>query len=275
MLAVISLFCYSWMIIMTVPKLSVISPVYYSKAPISDQYDEIPDFLQQAYFSHRGDSIDYPEHSFAAYDSAIKKGSDYIEQDLVISKDGTLYVSHDDNAERMTGVNQDYNEMTDEQIDALRIENGESIHSLQAVIDRYGSDVTYVIEVRPVEEEVQAFINIVKKNKIEENVIDQSEDLEQIAEIKEAFPGMPVLFLAMDLSDVTDGLADENVDIICVNKNWMTSQMADWVHSYGKLFSVWTLDTEEEMEKARTVGVDVFFTDDTGLAEKMTKGEAQ
>ena len=46
-------------------------------------------------YSHRG-SKGSNEHTFEAYDEAIKAGSHNIEQDVVVSRDGTLYVSHDD-----------------------------------------------------------------------------------------------------------------------------------------------------------------------------------
>ena len=44
---------------------------------------------------HRGASGYAPEHTFPAYDLALKMGADYIEQDLQITKDGVLVVMHD------------------------------------------------------------------------------------------------------------------------------------------------------------------------------------
>lgn len=98
--------------------------------------------------SHRGASGEEIEHSFSAYDLAIAYGGKYIEQDVVTSKDGTLYVSHDDNAKRLTGVNKNYNEMTDVEISKLRLENKENIHSLEDVFKRYGKTTNYVIETK-------------------------------------------------------------------------------------------------------------------------------
>lgn len=98
--------------------------------------------------SHRGASGEEIEHTFSAYDLAILYGSKYIEQDLVTSKEGTLYVSHDENAKRITGIDKKFSEMTDSEIDQLRTENGEKIHSLQEVFNRYNDSVTYVIELK-------------------------------------------------------------------------------------------------------------------------------
>lgn len=45
--------------------------------------------------SHRGASGYLPEHSLAAYQLAIDLGTDYIEPDLCLSKDGVFVVMHD------------------------------------------------------------------------------------------------------------------------------------------------------------------------------------
>jgi glycerophosphoryl diester phosphodiesterase len=49
---------------------------------------------------HRGDSGSRPEHTLEAYKSAIAKGADFIEPDLVVTKDGVLIARH----EPMLGV---------------------------------------------------------------------------------------------------------------------------------------------------------------------------
>lgn len=45
--------------------------------------------------AHRGASGHLPEHTLAAYEKAIEMGADYIEPDLVITKDGHLVARHD------------------------------------------------------------------------------------------------------------------------------------------------------------------------------------
>jgi len=45
--------------------------------------------------AHRGASGERPEHTRAAYDLAIDQGCDFIEPDLVMSRDGHLVVRHD------------------------------------------------------------------------------------------------------------------------------------------------------------------------------------
>lgn len=45
--------------------------------------------------AHRGASALYPEHTLEGYQKAIELGADFIEPDLVISKDGVLFARHD------------------------------------------------------------------------------------------------------------------------------------------------------------------------------------
>ncbi len=54
--------------------------------------------------AHRGASGSAPEHTRAAYRLAIEQGADFVEQDLVITKDGVLVCLHDVTLERTTNV---------------------------------------------------------------------------------------------------------------------------------------------------------------------------
>lgn len=54
--------------------------------------------------AHRGASYDAPEHTLAAYRLALAQGADYIEQDLVSTRDGVLVCLHDPSLERTTNV---------------------------------------------------------------------------------------------------------------------------------------------------------------------------
>lgn len=54
--------------------------------------------------AHRGASGERPEHTRAAYDLAIRQGTDYIEPDLVMSQDGALIVRHENEIGGTTDV---------------------------------------------------------------------------------------------------------------------------------------------------------------------------
>ena len=54
--------------------------------------------------AHRGASGERPEHTRAAYDLAIAQGADFIEPDLVLSRDGVLIVRHENEIGGTTDV---------------------------------------------------------------------------------------------------------------------------------------------------------------------------
>ena len=70
-----------------------------------------PAFAQEAAISskpiviaHRGASGERPEHTLAAYELAIEQGADFIEPDLVMTKDGQLVARHENNITDTTDV---------------------------------------------------------------------------------------------------------------------------------------------------------------------------
>ncbi len=54
--------------------------------------------------AHRGASGERPEHTRAAYDLAIEQGADFIEPDLVMTRDGHLVVRHENEISETTDV---------------------------------------------------------------------------------------------------------------------------------------------------------------------------
>ncbi len=58
----------------------------------------------QLVIAHRGASGSLPEHTLAAYRLAIEQGADYIEADLVMTKDGVLVARHENEMSATTDV---------------------------------------------------------------------------------------------------------------------------------------------------------------------------
>ena len=54
--------------------------------------------------AHRGASAEVPEHTLAAYALAIRQGADFIEPDLVMTKDGVLVARHENEISGTTDV---------------------------------------------------------------------------------------------------------------------------------------------------------------------------
>lgn len=224
-------------------------------------------------YSHRG-SEGPEEHSFKAYDAAIEAGSRYIEQDVVISSDGVLYVSHDLNALSMTGYNGMYEYIGSGTIDEFRTEAGNPVLRLSQVFDKYGKDINYVIELKPQGDDcIEAFEALVDEYGLEDVITVQSMYPEVLEKLEEKYPDMPKLYVAWSQSDFDYVVDKPYVDIISVKvvAGLMTEDNCKAAHSNEKKFSAWTLDTEDLIKKAIDMGVDTYFTNDTPLALSIEK----
>jgi|TARA_R100000501_G_scaffold14813_2_gene26904 glycerophosphoryl diester phosphodiesterase len=68
--------------------------------------------------AHRGASGERPEHTLAAYELAIDQGADFIEPDLVITKDGVLIARHENEISGTTDIS-DHPEFADRRTEKL------------------------------------------------------------------------------------------------------------------------------------------------------------
>lgn len=66
----------------------------------------LPAMAKPLVIAHRGASGERPEHTLAAYALAIEQGADYIEPDLVLTKDGALVARHENEISTATDVAQ-------------------------------------------------------------------------------------------------------------------------------------------------------------------------
>lgn len=211
------------------------------------------------------------EHTFAAYDLAIKYGTQYIEPDVVLSKEGTLYVSTYLSAQKLTGVNKLFSQMTDEEIDGLRISNKFTTQSLkilklQDVFDRYKNSVNYVIDLKENVKQVPSIIKIIKQNKLEKKIIIQSSKIEALNKLETSFPLMRKMFHVANAAELNEAVKQKHADIIGIHKSLMSEENIQFVHQNKKQISVWTLNTSDEIQRAIQLGVDSYFTEYTGKA---------
>ncbi len=61
-------------------------------------------YTKPTLIAHRGASWDAPEHTLAAYGSALQQGADFVEPDLQMTSDAVLVCMHDTSLERTTDV---------------------------------------------------------------------------------------------------------------------------------------------------------------------------
>lgn len=112
----------------------------------------------RGHFAHRGlydRSQTIPENSLAAFQKAVENGYG-IELDIQMSQDGKVYVFHDDDLTRMTGVNGLLEERSDDQLKSLRLANTqEPIPLLSEVLSLVKGSVPLLIEFKTTQRRTQ------------------------------------------------------------------------------------------------------------------------
>lgn len=75
-------------------------------APIMEERLRLPERrgARPIVIAHRGASGYWPEHTLAAYSAAVYQGADFIEPDLVVTRDGSLVARHDNVLDLTTDV---------------------------------------------------------------------------------------------------------------------------------------------------------------------------
>lgn len=201
------------------------------------------------------------EHSFEAYDADIEAGSHFVEPDLVISRDGTLYVSHDLSAWRMTGVNKNYSSMHDDEIDKLRSRSGSRILKLSDVFERYGDSVYYLPELKTSEDAtVEALRSLIEEYGLEDRVMLQSEFPPALEKAEAIWPDMPKIQIVKSQGVFNDSLGRDYVDEAAVRIELMNEENCSKAHEAGKRISVWPVDTDDDIRMAIDMGADAYFT---------------
>lgn len=222
-------------------------------------------------YSHRG-SAGRSEHSFEAYDEAIAAGSHNIEQDVVISKDGTLYVSHNLTAADMTGDDRAYSEMSDAEIDALTRYSGGKILRLSEVFERYGRRVHYLIELKSSDDAtVDAFKKEIEEHGVTDLVTAQALELSVIDKLEEQYPDMPKLLVVKTADALDTAMSSDNVDMVGARVQFVNAANCKEAHDRGKKFVGWTLDSEVDIRNAISIGADAYFTNKTALALELER----
>ncbi|WP_099974520.1 glycerophosphodiester phosphodiesterase [Lactobacillus terrae] len=233
-------------------------------------------------FSHRGTPDNQPEHSYAGYNEAIKNGSKFIEQDVWLSKDNILYVSHDNNLKRTTGKNINISESTSDELKNVKLRNGESIHKLSDVFKKYKKTTHYIIESKKGDGELDntedQLAKTLNKYKMNSNVIIQDSDLDALKQLhkKDEQKNVPTLWL-MEASSESDYLiqlehAPKFLTFISLDQEQYTDKIAKKAHDRGFKTNIYTVATYNDNYNAiKQNKVDSLFTNNTKETMKFVK----
>lgn len=245
---------------------------YSAGAPVSK-------YVSSRVYAHMG-SKERLEHTFEGYDLAISQGSKIVDQDLVISKNGTFWVSHDDSAKRVFGVDKKFQDMTDNEIRNLSYLQSPNtkILTFEDVVKKYGKSVKYSVEIKTGHENLSNFINILRKYNIPNNVIFSSfpetnkpEPNRVFRVMKQTFPNIETMAVITNQAHLYSIVNAPYLDTIAIYSPLLSQGNVDLAHRNGKKVVVWVLNTKDEIKNALIKGVDGYYTDFTKLGIEVEK----
>ena len=225
--------------------------------------------------SHRGFSGAAPENTLAAFKKAIEVGSDMIELDVHLSKDGEVIVIHDDTLKRTTTGNgrvSDFNLQELRTLDAGIWSGyqfrGEKIPTLKEVFELTRGKILLHIELK--EEELGRYglidltdrtLKEVERAGMLDQVLFGSFNLSAVDRVREKYPRLPVaLIYNKPWSFPQDAMGKRALSILSCSGTVLNQANLSKAHEQGIKVFVWTLNTEAHIEHFLNIGVDGIIT---------------
>lgn len=188
--------------------------------------------------AHRSGPTVYPEQTVASALLALQNGADMIEIDTRFSKDGVIIVSHDDNLERVFGVNIRTNELTADEFKALPHKNAPDYHG-HALEDYVAAGAfPMLIHVKEGGEKLPALLGFLKEKNSLDKVILGVSRTPDIAFIKQYDETIRVLAF-MRSPDCIEESAEAGADYIRLWEAWFTEALFGSIKNLGK--EVWIM----------------------------------
>ncbi len=237
------------------------------------------------FVAHRGFSDHAPENTNPAFELAGKSGFWGIETDVIETMDGVFMCMHDDELDRTTtgtGFVWDY---TYSELINLDIDYGNDIDQyphlkIPTLVEFLNTCVIYdcvpVIEIKHITDH-ESLLKVIEESGLKNRCIISGgiEDLEKVRALNTTIPLMVIGYSNKPYTFYTDLIkrVPENSGIL-YDRNSVTKEVVDEVHSMGLLIGVWTLDTAEEAVKYRDFGVDFVVTNHIpGLNHMINRNE--
>ncbi|MCK5833318.1 hypothetical protein KAH81_06565 [bacterium] len=211
---------------------------------------------------HRGAAGHELENSMVSFQKAIELGSDMIEFDVRITKNGIPIIMHDRTLRRVTGRNGFVRAMSYENIKNIPLVNGENIPTLAEVcsfISEY--NIKAYIEAK-VRDRKGIIIGQALENMNTEDFYIGSFDRIYLELIKKTYPEVKTIAITNQSGDSIVNIIKTGIeDCLSIEYGSINLDIIQLAHSYNKEIFVWTVDDIEEIDRMKSFGVDGIVSD--------------
>ncbi len=233
-------------------------------------------------FAHRGGASDAPENTMSAFAKAVEIGYRYVETDVHASADGVLFAFHDDDLSRTCGIEAKINDLTADEITAIRIHDFEHIPTLDELVTTWPTlRINIDCKADPA---VEPLIRAIRNHDLLGRVCVGSFSDRRLGALRSALgPGLctsmgPKEVAMLRLRSWTKTQPRELVPLAAqVPPRQGPIPIVDaafvgHAHDLGLHVHVWTIDSRPEIDELLDLGVDGIMTDSLStLATALTE----
>lgn len=228
--------------------------------------------------AHRGYSKMGVENSLESLTGAKKVGADYVELDIILTKDNKFVVMHDFNLKRLAGVNKKVRDLNFNEVVGLPIKQGNfvsHIPSFEEFVKRAKElNMKLLVELKPAGTEpdnyVELFIDEMRRLKVDKIYKAMSGNLAVMEEIERKAPEIETgHIIALQFG----GLADEKVDFFVLEDFSFNDLLSTEAREKKKDIFVWTINDSDTITKYLHKPVEGIITDYPDLVKEEIKNE--
>ena len=161
--------------------------------------------------AHRGDHLEVPENTIAAYKKGIEHDVDYVEIDLRTTKDSVLVIMHDATVNRMTNGTGKISDLTYAQIRQLKVMDKTKdstktypVPTFEEVLKTCHNKIYIYLDYK--DADVQQAYTMIKKYGMEKQMIVYINKPSQYTDWRRIAPAMPLMLSLPETVKTVDGL---------------------------------------------------------------------
>jgi glycerophosphoryl diester phosphodiesterase len=213
--------------------------------------------------AHRGFSGIYPENTFLAFEKAVEIGADFLELDIHQAKDGNIVVCHDATIDRTTNGSgfikeMEYSELLKGDAGSWKGYPGEKIPLLSDVFRKVGDKIKIFVEIK--ECNGSDLISLIKEFKMEGRVVVGSFNLEYIKQMRSLCGEICTALISSRIPEDLDLLIKLGIRQLSIEFHHLNKGIVKELVSRGFLVNAWTADSEEDLKRCLSYGVQFLTT---------------
>ena len=221
--------------------------------------------------AHRGYVAKGVENSIEALEGAAEVGADYVEFDIILTKDNKFVVMHDYNLKRLAGVNKRVQDMNFDEVVGLTIKQGDytsKIPSLEEFVNKAKElNMKLVIELKPHGAEPSNYIDIligeIKRLKLE-NYKFMSLNSKVMEELETKVPTLETGYV---IPIQFGNFHHSNVDFFVIEDFSYRDRLVEQARKENKQVFVWTINNPALITKYLQSPADGIITDEPELVK--------